>query len=515
MVHADMKWKFTEPQEKSRSILKLSHTGARRFLLKAGSYCTLDLPSYFEFEKLLNEINNKLSGKMLSDFFSTNHKPRNCDDVNYVIINNKNGKYTWRPIELIHPALYVSLVHKITDETHWKTIRSRFNFFAKNKKIECVSHPVKALTQQKDKAEQISHWWQEVEQRSIELALDYEYLIQTDITDCYGSIYTHSIAWALHGKDFAKNNRGDKTLIGNLIDAHIQDMCHGQTNGIPQGSVLMDFIAEMVLGYADSELTKKIMANSISDYHILRYRDDYQIFVNNPQDGEKILKLLTETLIDLGLKLDPSKTAVTNQVIKESIKPDKLFWIGQKQKEGNLQKQLLIIYNLSQQFPNSGSLVTALTDYHKRISNLTKTKGDILPLISIITDVAYHNPRTYAISSAILSRFINLIESDDEKRAVVDKIIKRFEKIPNTGHLLIWLQRITIIFNRKYEYKEPLCQLVKDVPSVKIWNSDWLQPSFSKLINPDMIINQEKIEKLTPVITKIEVELFISKDGDY
>lgn len=461
MVHFDMNKNLMQSQEKSCSILKLSHMGARQFLLKAGSYCTLDLPPYIEFEKLLDGIDGKLNGKNLSDFFHTSNKPRDYDDVNYVIINNKNGKYAWRPLQLVHPALYVSLVHKITDNKHWETIQNRFIFFAKNKKVECLSHPVKALTQQKDKAEQILHWWQEVEQRSIELALDYEHLIQTDITDCYGSIYTHSIAWALHGKDSAKSNKNDKTLIGNLIDTHIQDMCHGQTNSIPQGSVLMDFIAEMVLGYTDSELTKKIVANTITDYHILRYRDDYRIFVNNTQDGEKILKLLTETLIDIGLKLNPSKTSITDQVIKESIKPDKLFWIGQKQKEGGLQKQLLIIYNLSQQFPNSGSLVMALTDYHKRISNLTKTKGDLLPLISIITDIAYHNPRTYAISSAILSLFIHLIESNDEKQSLVDKIIKRFEKIPNTGHLLIWLQRITIKFNKEYEYKEPLCQLVK------------------------------------------------------
>jgi hypothetical protein len=29
----------------------------------------------------------------------------------------------------------------------------------------------------------------------------------------------------------------------------MQGMNYGQTNGIPQGSVLMDFIAEMVLGF--------------------------------------------------------------------------------------------------------------------------------------------------------------------------------------------------------------------------------------------------------------------------
>ena len=63
-------------------------------------------------------------------------------------------------------------------------------------------------------------------------------------------------------------------------------MRYGQTNGLPQGSVLMDFIAEMVLGYIDSLLSDRIKANNISNYHILRYRDDYKIFVNNPHTGD-------------------------------------------------------------------------------------------------------------------------------------------------------------------------------------------------------------------------------------
>ena len=79
----------------------------------------------------------------------------------------------------------------------------------------------------------------------------------TDITDCYGSIYTHSIPWALHTKEKAKKEKATKKLIGNIIDFLLQKMSYDQTNGIPQGSVLMDFIGEIVLGYADLELTKK------------------------------------------------------------------------------------------------------------------------------------------------------------------------------------------------------------------------------------------------------------------
>ena len=78
------------------------------------------------------------------------------------------------------------------------------------------------------------------------------------------------------------------SLVGVAIDKTIQHMQNGQTNGIPQGSVLMDFIAEIILGYADSELTQKLNAKGINDYFIIRYRDDYRVFTNSKEDNETI-----------------------------------------------------------------------------------------------------------------------------------------------------------------------------------------------------------------------------------
>ena len=72
----------------------------------------------------------------------------------------------------------------------------------------------------------------------------------------------------------------------------MQGMQYGQTNGIPQGSVLFDFIAEMVLGYADSQVSEVLASNDITDYKILRYRDDYRIFCNRKDELEKIAFVL-------------------------------------------------------------------------------------------------------------------------------------------------------------------------------------------------------------------------------
>jgi len=174
----------------------------------------------------------------------------------------------------------------------------------------------------------------------------------------------------------------------------------------------------------------------------------------------------------------------------------------------------LIIHELSNEFPGSGSLNVALNQFHKRIINIKKLDKDIVPWISIIVDIAYRNPRTYPISAAILSKLVSLLNSDDQKRDIFKKIVSRFSKIPNTGHLMIWLQRITLPFDKDYAYEEPVCQLIAG-KQVQIWNSEWLNNRLKNLIDPKKIIDSEKIKKLSPVIQKQEVELFKSTGGYY
>ena len=185
---------------KRRSIIDLSCVEARAFFLKHESYCNTELPPYFQFDELLQGVDNVLAGKPLSQFWKGRKQLRELEDVNYRILKNRDGKYEWRPVELIHPALYVSLVNNITRADYWNQIRCRLRSFGNNSKIKCLSLPVESLPHEEDRAEQISQWWKNVEQKSIELSLDYGFVIHTDIADCYPGIYTHSIAWALHYK---------------------------------------------------------------------------------------------------------------------------------------------------------------------------------------------------------------------------------------------------------------------------------------------------------------------------
>lgn len=494
---------------KRKSILDLSHDKARAFLLKSESYFSMDLPPYIGFDSLIKGTDEVLSGKNLSSLANGNNV-RDHDDVNYTILHNKDGRYAWRPFQLIHPALYVSLVHEITSEQQWKVTRERFKVFAENDKIRCLSLPIVSSSKKKDRAEQITQWWETVEQRAIELSLEYDHVLETDITDCYGAIYTHSIAWALHGKAEAKKKekKSDMSLIGNVIDKHIQDMRHGQTNGIPQGSALMDFIAEMVLGYADLELSERLQTESITDYQILRYRDDYRVFVNNQRDADAIAKAITEITTDLGLKLNPSKTRASAEVVRASIKSDKLAWICRKQQEEDAQKHLLIILDHANSYPNSGSLARALSDYHERLLKVKNKPRNAMPLIAIAVDIAYRNPRTYSVVVAILSILLGWLKSKEEKTRTVNSIRNKFKKLPNTGHMQIWLQRATLPINKSIKYEEAICKLVAN-ESVAIWNNDWITSNdLKKALDPAKIVKKSLRDKLKPTIQPKEVDLF-------
>lgn len=500
-----------------KRITELNHTEAKEFFLKEESYFSFDLPQYFIFQKILKAVEIKLEGKLLSDFYASitiaegkqkTVKPFDCEYVNYTLLNNKDGKFSWRPLQLIHPAIYVSLVRKLTEKNNWQHIINKFIEFQSNPKIKCQSIPWQSEDELSDQALAVNQWWHLIEQQSIELALKFEYVLHTDISDCYGSIYTHSIPWALHTKPIAKADRA-KSLLGNIIDDHLRNMSYGQTNGIPQGSVLMDFIAEMVLGFADLELSEKLSKTAIEDYQIIRYRDDYRIFANNPQNAELITKFLTEILIGLGMRLNAQKTIVSNNVVRDSIKPDKLYWIATQRRTRSLQEHLLLIHELSSKFPNSGSLTKALTKYFNRIKVIKEYKGNIEVLISILVDIAYKNPKTYPISSAILSKLLSLIDNVEIQNKILNVILKKFDKIPNTGHIKIWLQRITIKIDRNRIYEEPLCDKVNDI-SLKIWNSDWLNAEFQELLSKTTIIDEQVIETIDTVIDPAEVELFKS-----
>ena len=93
---------------------------------------------------------------------------------------------------------------------------------------------------------------------------------------------------------------------------------------------------------------------------------------------------------------------------------------------------------------------------------------------------------------------------------MIERIKRKFSQIPNTGHMQIWLQRISFPFAPSIIYDEPLCQLV--YPGAKeLWNNDWITSKpLLKAIDPNKFVDSSALASLAPVIPTEEVELYTS-----
>ncbi|WP_444888281.1 RNA-directed DNA polymerase [Microbulbifer sp. JMSA008] len=496
-------------------ITTMSAEEARSFFLKHESYCNFSLPPYFDFQPILEVVKDGLSGIQngLSDIGLK--KASKFDRVNYILQTNKDGHYAWRPFQLIHPALYVHLASMITTNENWTLIKQRFEEFRENEKICAASLPREASDDNSSNAaESVKGWWNEVEQSSIEKSLDFKYVFHTDVANFYPSIYTHSISWAIHKKEVAKKpeNRHNYDFIGVSIDKAIQHMQNGQTNGIPQGSVLMDFIAELILGYTDSELSKRLNALGIEDYHIIRYRDDYRVFTNTKEDNDTIAQQIALTLQDLGLQLNASKTTSSEDLIIGSIKEDKLEALSlfdKSQREATIQNSLLKIVLFSRKFPNSGQILKQLAKLSRRLDKKKTLKENPRIIISIITDIMVNNPRTFASCALTLSKALKFIDDINEKIELLKKIRNKLNSILGTGVLDIWMQRISYSIQPDMEYDEPLCSITAGVPGIEIWEYNWIDNgTFKNNCLSTSIINREILAKLDSEIKEDEVVLF-------
>ncbi|MEQ9506639.1 MAG: RNA-directed DNA polymerase [Hyphomonas sp.] len=108
--------------------------------------------------------------------------------------------------------------------------------------------------------------------RMLQILAQSDRAIRTDISQFYGSIYTHSITWALHGKETAKALWRSGKLKGDLgqqLDDLVRYAQDEQSVGLPIGPDTSRILSEMIGVALDQEITKEHPAR-----HYVRFVDD-------------------------------------------------------------------------------------------------------------------------------------------------------------------------------------------------------------------------------------------------
>lgn len=135
------------------------------------------------------------------------------------------------------------------------------------------------------------------------------YTLRSDISEFYGSIYTHSLEWAIHTKQLAKANlkAHGAALLGGLLDKQVRLGQDGQTKGIPIGPDTSFLMAEIILCAVDVELQNK--HPQTADF-CFRLMDDLEFSAQSRGEAEDVLLAWDSLLKGYELALNPMKTEI-------------------------------------------------------------------------------------------------------------------------------------------------------------------------------------------------------------
>ena len=145
----------------------------------------------------------------------------------------------------------------------------------------------------------------------LRLEQKYSHLMKMDIARCFYHIYTHTIAWAVKGKEQAKELIGKETFE-NAFDTLMQHANYNETNGIIVGPEISRIFAEVILQRIDINVVNRLKQSPYSltlgrDYEVRRYIDDHYIYANNEETLCSILDVYKDEFQLYKLYINESK----------------------------------------------------------------------------------------------------------------------------------------------------------------------------------------------------------------
>lgn len=145
----------------------------------------------------------------------------------------------------------------------------------------------------------------------LDLEKRFKYLWTTDISNCFDSIYTHTISWAItKNKNYAKSQKIAASIF-NDFDKLMQRSNHDETNGIIIGWEISRLFSEIILQEVDRQVISQLKNKDIifeKDYCLKRYVDDYFLYSNDLYKLEAIYSVLSDVLHTFKLNLNTSKS---------------------------------------------------------------------------------------------------------------------------------------------------------------------------------------------------------------
>ncbi|WP_305952106.1 RNA-directed DNA polymerase [Emticicia oligotrophica] len=232
------------------------------------------------------------------------------------IFSISKGKLSRRFLQIPNPKHFLLLCEKIA--TNWTAFATVFALSNYSK-----SFPIPETLTTKRSVSTFSKSVSDFRNELLNTSFDKIIEIRVDISKFYPTIYTHSIAWALLGKEKAKYYFKQKDNIATLIaggdldaslykfaesvDMAVRSCQERQSIGIPIGPDTSHIIAETVACRIDSIINSKFSSIGLK---ACRYYDDFYLYVSSKDEADKVLKGIQLILADFQLEMNESKIRI-------------------------------------------------------------------------------------------------------------------------------------------------------------------------------------------------------------
>jgi hypothetical protein len=255
------------------------------------------------FGMFAEKIPNFLSSEEFLVFSKTLPLPLSEKPKDYIRYSNMRNINIPRPLAIPEPFAYVSQCKSLAD--NWVNLQSYFRdkTIIDNFKISRIH--IRKLKGKSELFEMKYKNFTKDGEPEQDIIIKSKYIAYADISTCFPSIYSHSIAWALVGKPYAKlkSKPTDKHEWFNQLDFHTRNLKYGETNGLLIGPHASNIISEIILVSIDETLSNK-------GFKYIRNIDDYTCFVDSYEEAENFFLTLSEELKQYELSLNSKKSKI-------------------------------------------------------------------------------------------------------------------------------------------------------------------------------------------------------------
>lgn len=143
----------------------------------------------------------------------------------------------------------------------------------------------------------------------INISLGYQFRLKLDVANCYNSIYTHSVAWGICGKEKVKQymqnkkTKPDNYDLGDGLDIFMRYQKNNETNGILTGPFTSRIFSEIIFSAIDKKFVDK-------EFVFKRYVDDYKFYFRTREKAEESVPKIESILNEYNLNLNLSKIVI-------------------------------------------------------------------------------------------------------------------------------------------------------------------------------------------------------------